>query len=306
LNTVQAPVFFHFYGMKILQSPEVEKRKRENELRAQRLREWMQSKRYSERTIHVYTQVLKIFFEYFHDKPDEEFRPKDLVEFNNNYILKRGNSHSYQNQVVNALRLYFRIIQAPLFATGELIRPRREHKLPPVLNKSEVKAILNALYNTKHRAMLSLIYSSGLRSGELLSLKPADIDSERMLISVRKSKGNRDRTVPLSRKVLEMLREYYRRYRPVVWLFEGQHAGMPYDERSLQQVMKQAVRKAGIKKPVTLHWLRHSYATHLLESGTDIRYIQELLGHKSSKTTEIYTHVSNRMLGMIRSPFDSL
>ena len=160
--------------------------------------------------------------------------------------------------------------------------------------------------NLKHRMMLSLIYSCGLRRGELLSLKPVDIDSKRMIVVIRNGKGRKDRIVPLSPKILEQLREYFRMYRPQVYLFEGQVTGTAYDERSLQQVLKQAVVRADIRKPVTLHWLRHSYATHLLESGTDLRYIQELLGHSSSKTTEIYTHVSTHAIGKIRSPFDSL
>jgi integrase/recombinase XerD len=175
-----------------------------------------------------------------------------------------------------------------------------------VLNKVEVKSILEALHNQKHRCMLSLIYSCGLRRGELLRLLLTDIDSQRGVVVIRQSKGMKDRIVPLSPKVLQMLRDYYRAYKPKHWLFEGYKPGMPYDERSLQQVLRYAVRKAGIKKPITLHWLRHSYATHLLESGTDLRYIQELLGHKSSKTTEIYTHVSTRMLQQIVSPFDTL
>ncbi len=160
--------------------------------------------------------------------------------------------------------------------------------------------------NIKHRTMLSLIYSCGLRCGELLKMKPKDIDSKRMLVMIRLAKGKKDRIVPLSEKVLQLLREYYKRYRPKEWLFEGQKVGEAYSERSLQLVLKHAIEKAGIKKPVSLHWLRHSYATHLLESGTDLRYIQELLGHKSSKTTEIYTHVSTKSIQNIRSPFDDL
>jgi integrase/recombinase XerD len=126
------------------------------------------------------------------------------------------------------------------------------------------------------------------------------------LIIIKNAKGKKDRVVPLSAKILEMLREYYKSYRPKKFLFEGQVAGEAYDARSLQQVLKNAVKKAGIRRPVTLHWLRHSYATHLLESGTDLRYIQELLGHSSSKTTEIYTHVSTKSLQQIKSPFDDL
>lgn len=154
--------------------------------------------------------------------------------------------------------------------------------------------------------MLSLIYSCGLRCGELLALQPHHIDSKRNIVFIKQSKGKKDRIVPLSPKVLLLLREYYKTYKPKVYLFEGQEVGKPYSDKSLQSVLKQALNKAGIKKPVTLHWLRHSYATHLLESGTDLRYIQELLGHNSSRTTEIYTHVSTKSIQLIKSPFDDL
>ncbi|WP_317245745.1 tyrosine-type recombinase/integrase [Flavobacterium amniphilum] len=174
------------------------------------------------------------------------------------------------------------------------------------MSKEEVKSILSAHNNIKHKTMLSLIYSCGLRCGELLALEPVHIDSKRNIVFLKKAKGKKDRIVPLSAKILEMLREYYRLYKPKVYLFEGQTEGKPYDDRSLQQVLKQALKKANISKPVTLHWLRHSYATHLLESGTDLRYIQELLGHNSSKTTEIYTHVSTKNIQQIKSPFDDL
>jgi integrase/recombinase XerD len=154
--------------------------------------------------------------------------------------------------------------------------------------------------------MLSLIYSCGLRCNELLSLKPTNIDSKRNLILIRHAKGKKDRIVPLSPKILGMLRDYYVAYKPSVYLFEGQNKNSQYDSRSLQLVLKQALKKVKISKPVTLHWLRHSYATHLLENGTDLRFIQELLGHKSSKTTEIYTHVSTKSIQCINSPFDTL
>jgi integrase/recombinase XerD len=154
--------------------------------------------------------------------------------------------------------------------------------------------------------MLSLIYACGLRRGELLNLIPADIDSKRHIMIIRQGKGRKDRIVPISDKIIEMLRDYYRQYKPIKWLFEGQKPGASYSEQSIQKVMEKAVERSGIRKPVTLHWLRHSYATHLLESGTDLRYIQELLGHSSSKTTEIYTHVTLQSIQNIRSPFDDL
>jgi len=190
--------------------------------------------------------------------------------------------------------------------TEQLERPRREHKIPNVLSKEEVAAILQALVNQKHRTMLSLIYACGLRRGELLNLKAENVDSKRHLLLILNAKGKKDRVVPISDKVITMLREYYKLYKPKIWLFEGQNDGEQYSESSLQEVLKHAIKMAGIRKPVTLHWLRHSYATHLLEAGTDLRYIQELLGHKSSKTTEIYTHVSEKSLQKISSPFDNL
>ena len=154
--------------------------------------------------------------------------------------------------------------------------------------------------------MLSLIYSCGLRCGELIALKPHDIDSKRNIVLIKNAKGKKDRIVPLSPKILEMLRVYFKLFKPTTWLFEGQIQSERYSAKSLQSVLKQALKKVNITKPVTLHWLRHSYATHLLESGTDLRYIQELLGHNSSRTTEIYTHVSTNRIQHIKSPFDDL
>ena len=274
--------------------------------RVQVLTDWMKAQRYSQQTIEVYSKALYLFFQYLVHKEDQEISSEDITRFNNEYILKRGLSVAYQNQFINALRLYLSLVKLPQLTADDLKRPRREYKLPQVLSKEEIKKILESLRNIKHRSMLSLIYSCGLRRGELLALKPTDIDSRRGVINIRLAKGKKDRIVPLSPKILEMLREYYKTYRPKIWLFEGQYPGHCYDERSLQQVFKQALSKAGIQKPATLHWLRHSYATHLHEAGTDIRVIQELLGHKSSKTTEIYTHVSTQFLTRIISPFDTL
>jgi integrase/recombinase XerD len=267
---------------------------------------WLKSKRYSNSTIQTYMNALRIFFGSYPEKLPETITKEDLIEFNNQYILKQGLSASYQNQVVNALKLFLQTMEEKQLTIEALHRPRREHRLPNVLSKSEVKQILEAPINLKHRTMLILIYSCGLRRGELLNLKLEAIDSKRMLVIVRQGKGRKDRIVPLSNKVLELLRTYFKQYKPTNWLFEGVTVGERYDERSLSEVLRQAVKKAGLKKPVTLHWLRHSYATHLLESGTDIRYIQELLGHSSSKTTEIYTHVSTRSIQNIVSPFDDL
>jgi len=186
-----------------------------------------------------------------------------------------------------------------------VIRPKKSFQLPKVISEGEVAQIINACANIKHKAMLAMIYSAGLRRGELLGLKIKDIDSKRMIISIRQGKGMKDRNVPLSQVVLEMLREYYKKYKPMEYLFEGQGGGQ-YSERSIELVLKKAVRDAGIEKNINLHMLRHSYATHLMEAGTHLRYIQELLGHKSARTTQIYTHVSNLEISKIGSPIDKL
>ncbi len=270
------------------------------------LKIWMQHKRYSDSTIKTYLDAAKSFLMFIQPKPMNEADNSDMVRYVNEYILKNHLSFAYQNQVVNACKLFFREVIKSKLNVDKLERPRGQHKLPNVLSKEEVASILNAHSNVKHCTMLSLIYACGLRRSELINLKPADIDSKRGILVIRQSKGCKDRIIPISEKVINMLREYYKMYRPIEWLFEGQTKGEPYSEHSLQSVLKQALEKAVIKKPVSLHWLRHSYATHLLEAGTDLRYIQELLGHKYSKTTEIYTHVSTKSLKNIKSPFDDL
>jgi len=266
---------------------------------------YLNSKRYSSNTIKVYSDSMSTFFRYFSMKDISDISNDDLIDFNNNYILKNNFSSSFQNQVVNAVKIYFSAIHHKKIDVELIHRPRREKVLPNVLSKEEVKAILDAPYNLKHRAMLAMIYSCGLRRGELLNLTKFDVDSKRMVVIIRMAKGKKDRIVPLSPKILSLLRDYYKSYTPKEFLFEGQGGGK-YSEKSLENVFKQSLFKARNKKPVTLHWLRHSYATHLLESGTDLRYIQDLLGHKSSKTTEIYTHVSTKNIQNIRSPFDDL
>jgi integrase/recombinase XerD len=267
---------------------------------------YLRSKRYSDSTIGTYSDALKTFLRFYASKPIAEITNTDVITFNNEYILRNKFSSSYQNQVVNAIKLFFKTVENKMIETEAVHRPKRSHVLPNVLSKEEIKLILNAHYNIKHKTMLSLIYSCGLRRGELLNLKLSDIDSKRGLIIVRQAKGKKDRITPLSNKMLLLLRDYFTACKPKIWLFEGQNGNEKYDERSLTSVLKQALQKSKINKPVTLHWLRHSYATHLLENGTDLRYIQEILGHSRSTTTEIYTHVSNKSIQKVISPFDSL
>ena len=268
--------------------------------------QWLSCKRYSQNTIKTYSDGLRSFFIFYRNKNISEITNDDVLNFNSEYILKNNFSASYQNQIVSAIKLYFKTIRETKIEIEKINRPKTPKLLPNVLSKEEVKLILNVHLNIKHKTMLCMMYSCGLRRSELLHLKTDHIDSKRYVVLIKNAKGNKDRIAPLSPKILELLRDYYKQYRPKVWLFEGQNEGEQYSEQSLQHVLKQALQKAKITKPVTLHWLRHSYATHLLESGTDLRYIQELLGHNSSRTTEIYTHVSIKNLQQIKSPFDDL
>jgi integrase/recombinase XerD len=271
-----------------------------------RFRYWMNSRRYSENTIKTYLDGLRVFFVFYKNRRPEEITNDDLIRFNNEYIIANKFSASYQSQIINAIKLYYGRIQKKELAVEDIIRPKKPKKLPNVLSKEEVGLIISGQKNMKHRTMLSLIYACGLRRGELLNLKLEDVDSKRNLLIIRDAKGMKDRVIPISDKLINSMREYYKLYRPVTWLFEGQTGGEQYSETSLQNVFKHALKKGRIKKMATLHWLRHSYATHLLEQGTDLRYIQVLLGHKSSRTTEIYTYVSTRSIQKIKSPFDDL
>jgi integrase/recombinase XerD len=262
--------------------------------------------RYSENTVKSYTDALRVFLKFHNTKQASELTEQDIIAFHHDYIIRNKLSISWQNQAINAIKHYLHIVDNRRVEVELLRRPKREKKLPNVLSKEEVKTILESLHNVKHRLMLILIYACGLRRSEVLGLKLTDLDSDRGVLVIRQSKGKKDRIVPLSPKLFELAREYYKQYKPEKWLFEGQTKGSPYDERSLASVFRKALEAGKIRKPATLHWLRHSYATHLLESGTDLRYIQELLGHRSSRTTEIYTHVSIRSIQQIRSPFDDL
>lgn len=222
-------------------------------------------------------------------------------------IHDKETSHSFANQALSSIKfLWIYILHRPDVEIDMLPRPKKEHKLPNVLSKEEVSCILNALQNEKHRTILFLIYSAGLRVGETVRLQIKDIDTKRMLIKVRQGKGRKDRYTLLSEVALKQLKKYYLLYKPELWLFPGGKDGSFLTERTVERIFENACTIAKVKANVSVHSLRHSFATHLLEGGTDIRYIQELLGHSSSKTTEIYSHVTEKKLSNIRSPLDDL
>lgn len=220
-------------------------------------------------------------------------------------LEKKGYTFANLHTVINAVKFYFEKVEGRGKEFYDLPRPKKSQKLPSVLAEEEVISLITKTGNLKHRALLMTSYSAGLRVSELVNLEVKDVDSNRMLLHVRDGKGSKDRMVPLSQKLLLTLREYFRQYRPQQYLFEGENQ-KPYSTRSAQMVLAEAKRKAGIKKKGSIHLLRHSYATHLLEAGTDIRYIQTFLGHNSLKTTMIYTHVSKLTIESIQSPLDRL
>lgn len=213
-------------------------------------------------------------------------------------------SVAYHAQAASALRFLFEHILRRPASTTHLPRPRRDRKLPVVLDRQDALRLVGSLQNPKHRALLMLLYSAGLRVGEVVRLRTDDIDARRMLIRVRSAKGRKDRYTLLSARALEAVQEYIAQYQPSTWLFPGAIPSRPLAARTAQRIVEQARAKAGISVQASPHTLRHSFATHLLEAGTDLRFIQELLGHASSRTTEIYTHVSRRHIGQIRSPLD--
>lgn len=265
---------------------------------------WLQQKRFSQNTVHTYVEVTGLFLRYIKLKNIESISSRSIEQFNYDFIFKTRKSVSYQNQCISGIK-HFLNFKGLAIDDIDIKRPNKDKKLPNVLSKSEVKAILDATTNLKHRTLLSLVYSAGLRIGEALNIRPDDINAQRGLIHIRSAKGRKDRYTLLSPSLVPLLESYINHYKPNYFLFEGR-SGEAYTQVSARQVLKKSMRLAEIKKYATLHTLRHSFATHLLENGTDIRYIQELLGHNSPKTTMIYTHVSSTSLNQIKNPFENL
>jgi integrase/recombinase XerD len=262
----------------------------------------LELKRYALSTAKTYILCFERFINYYKESNPMKLDEKDIRAYLQK-LVQEDHSHSAINQSINAIKFYYEIVMEMPNRFYSIERPRKEQKLPKVLAKEEIKDMIANTANCKHRCIVSLLYSAGLRRGELLQLKPEDIDSKRMLIHVRQGKGMKDRYTLLSTNLLKDLRTYFKKYRPKTWLFESLN-GDHYSASSVLAIVKTAARKAGIKKKVSPHMLRHSFATHLLENGTDLRYIQTLLGHSSSKTTEIYTHVAIRAFRLIKNPLD--
>jgi site-specific recombinase XerD len=261
--------------------------------------------RYSNNTIAIYSSCFEEFINHYFTEDIDQIDERQIIAFLRYLVTERKVSESYQNQSINAIKFYYERVLGGSRKTYFIDRPRKERILPDVFSAEEVKLLFDAVDNTKHKTILMLLYSAGLRISELLNLKAEHIDSERMQIKVVNSKGKKDRYTLLSSMMLQQLRLYYKEYKPSNYLIEGRGGGQ-YTSRSAQAVIKAAMQKAGIQKDASLKTLRHSFATHLLEAGTDLRYIQNLLGHQSSKTTEIYTHITTKGFAQIKNPMDTL
>ncbi len=264
--------------------------------------EKLKLKKYSNNTVRSYVSCFEKFLNHFKNVEIRDINDRNIREYLD-FLIRNNSSDSYINQAINSIKFYYEVVLGMPNTYYDLERPRKKKTLPIVLSKDEVKRMISTTKNLKHKCIISTLYSAGLRRSELLNLELGDIDSERMVIHIKDAKGNKDRYTLLSATLLEDLRVYFKQYRPKKYLFEGV-GGIPYSTSSVSTIVKRAAKKVKIAKTVTPHTLRHSFATHLLESGTDLRYIQLLLGHNSTKTTEIYTHVSTASFNSIKNPLD--
>ena len=248
---------------------------------------------------------MKSFVKEFGERDLESISTQQINEYIFKLIRTKDISTSQQNQRISAIKFYYEQVRGRKKAYYKINRPKKVKGLPKILTVEEVELILKHCNNLKHKCILMTLYSGGLRRSELINLKIKDIDSGRMLIRISQSKGKKDRHTLLSVTLLKLLRDYYKFCKPKYWLFEGQGGGQ-YSATSIANILRKALKKARIDKHATPHTLRHSFATHLLEQGINLRYIQEILGHSSITTTEIYTHVSSKQLTKIKNPLDNL
>jgi site-specific recombinase XerD len=264
----------------------------------------MEIRNYSPRTIKTYVAMLATASKYYQQSPDK-ITIDQLKSYLHYCAKERGLSVSTLNQTINAFRILFQDVLGLNWEKIKIKRPRKNKHLPVILSKEEVLKMIGATVNMKHKAIIALLYSSGVRRGELLNLRPADIDSNRMLIRIRNGKGNKSRETLLAHNTLDILREYYRRYHPLVYLFESYRPGVPYSSTSVKKIVERAAQKAGVTKAVCIHSFRHAFATHLLEQGANLKVIQRLLGHTSMRTTSMYLHLAKTDYKDVKSPFDT-
>ncbi len=262
----------------------------------------LELKRYALNTCKTYITQFEKFINYYPDKDIVALSEQEIRNYLQ-FLINQNKSNSYLNQAINSIKFYYEVVMGMPNRFYSIERPRKQQQLPKVISKEEIITMLEHTNNIKHRCIIGLLYSAGLRRSELLNLRLTDIDSKRMLIFIRNAKNNKDRYSLLSHIILKDLRIYYKQWKPEEYLFEGALGGK-YSVESVAKIVRKASAKSGILRKITPQMLRHSFATHLLEDGTDIRYIQTLLGHSSTKTTEIYTQVALNNFKSIRNPLD--
>ena len=265
----------------------------------------MEIRNYSPRTISCYVSMLANAAKYFHLSPDiltiEQI--KDYLQY---CTKERGLSVSTINQTINAFRILFQDVLGMDWEKIKIKRPRKNKHLPDILSKEEIAKMLRSTINSKHKAIIAVLYSSGIRRAEFINLKISDIDSDRMLIRVRNGKGNKSRDTLLAHSTLELLRTYYCQYHPKEYLFESFRPGVVYSASSIKKVVQRAAQRAGVTKHICIHSLRHTFATHLLEQGVNLKVIQKLLGHTSMHSTAIYLHLAKVDFKNVQSPIDQI
>lgn len=263
----------------------------------------MQLMNYSTRTIESYLSSITNLSKFFNLSPDHLTIPQ-IKEYLHHCIEEKNCSISFINQTISAIKILYEKVLERNWEGINISRPRKEVKLPVILTQQEIGRLLTVTTNLKHKSILALTYSTGMRLNEVRLMKPSDIDSGRSQVKVSNGKGNKQRYTIISDKVIVLLRDYYKKYRPSKYLFEGQRPGIPLDPNTIRYAFNKSIEKAGIKKSVTFHSLRHSFATHLLEQGINLKLIQRLLGHHSLKTTMVYLHVANTDVDKIANPMD--
>ncbi len=265
----------------------------------------MELKGLSPRTIPVYLKGVRLISE-FHNTNPEELTYDHVREFLHHAIIVRKLSRSYINTNYSAIKFFFETTLGRDWNMKDIPRVKQPSKLPVTLSPDEIKLLLNSVTNLKHKTMITIAYSAGLRVGEIVNLRISDIDSKSMRIRIRKGKGLKERYSILSQNCLDMLRVYYKQYRPTDYLFTNPRTGLPLHQRTIQQVFKDKRNALKLPADVTVHSLRHSFATHLLLAGTNIAMIQKLLGHANISTTSKYLHLTNQDITKVISPFDAL
>lgn len=257
--------------------------------------------KYASNSIKVYMQCFNKFLLHFKARDYRNISDDDIKNFLLFLVETDNISSEYQNQIINAVKFYYEKVLHRPRKTYNINRPRKETKLPVVISQGEVKAMFDVCTNLKHKAILLIIYSAGLRESEVINLQVSDIDSKNMVIHIRQAKGAKDRLAPLSAKMLEVLRDYYKEYKPKLYLFEGQFS-YKYSATSIQSIIKQLAAKANVNRRVYPHLIRHCFATHSFEAGTELALLQKVLGHKNIKTTMIYTHISTQSISGMSTP----